>query len=196
MRIERAIDTDADTSHLGEYGDRPGPCAIDRKMRGDAGQHEYRYWNPSENHVPVGNPENWARVTDREVCKAIAANLPRCSVDPCVAIGWPARYDRARAIAWLDNEYIEQDYRRMEALARGDWCYFGIVAKAEVRLTTDVLQTIRSGGLWGVESDSRDEYLGSVEREELADLRRQLVAIGCTNRQIDHAFKTVERCDK
>jgi hypothetical protein len=82
---------------------------------------------------------------------------------------------------------VEQDYQRMEALRVGDWCYIGVHARAE--LSYDIgqgsrrIQRMESGGLWGIESDSGDDYLMEVEQEELADLRRHLETFGvdCSN---------------
>jgi len=87
----------------------------------------------------------------------------------------------------------EQDYSRMEAYNRGDWCMLGIWVEAEVQLAHHgVIQRIRSGGLWGVESDSGLEYLASVEHEELAALGSELEALGFTKRRIDAALASVE----
>src|ERR1039458_3189262 len=65
------------------------------------------------------------------------------------------------------RKHIREDYDRMERLNRGDWCYMGIRAEAEIRVpdmqtcnmrnVASLSQTITSGGLWGVESDSRSE---------------------------------------
>lgn len=89
---------------------------------------------------------------------------------------------------------VEEDYKRMESYNRGDWCFYGIIAKAQVQLARhSTIQTIRSGGLWGVESDSGDDYLNEVADEELAHLRGELEAIGCTTKQIDAAFAKAER---
>jgi hypothetical protein len=92
-------------------------------------------------------------------------------------------------------ESVEQDYRRMEDYNRQGWCMIGIIAKAVVRMPSGLTQTIRSGGLWGVESDSESSYLADVEKEELTGLRAELESIGCTPRQIDAAFAKVERKD-
>ncbi len=86
----------------------------------------------------------------------------------------------------------EQDYQRMEALQKGNWHYLGIIAKAEVQLTSDSVQTLHSGGLWGIESDSGKEHFKEVAAEELASLRTELDAIGFGKRAIDCAFANVE----
>ena len=97
-------------------------------------------------------------------------------------------------------KYCLQDYARMESMNRGDFCFIGIRADAEVSLcresVTDAcwtVQTITSGGLWGIESDSSPEYLKEIEQEQLSELREQLKAIGFSSRAISAAFKTIER---
>lgn len=97
------------------------------------------------------------------------------------------------------RKYCLQEYARMESLNNGDFCFIGIRAEAEIGLNSyvaseqlGILQTITSGGLWGIESDSSPEYLAEVEAEELSDLKSQLKAIGFSSRAISAAFKTVE----
>ena len=89
-------------------------------------------------------------------------------------------------------ESVEQDYQRLEALQRGDWHFIGVIAKAEIVSGGGICQTIRSGGLWGVESDSGKEYLAEVAKEELDTLRAELAGLGFSGRQIDYAFGKVE----
>ena len=87
----------------------------------------------------------------------------------------------------------EEDYQRMEAYNRGDWWCVGVIAKAEVRMPSGVVQTIRSCGLWGIESDSAEEYFADVEKEELSGLREELTSLGFGPRAIAYAFRNVER---
>lgn len=93
------------------------------------------------------------------------------------------------------QKYGKQDFARMESLNNGDWNFIGIIAKAEIVTESGIMQTIRSGGLWGIESDSGD-YLDEVGKEELVNLRSELMALGFGKRAIDYAFKTVETIDK
>lgn len=86
----------------------------------------------------------------------------------------------------------EQDYKRAEAYNAQQWCMIGIWVEAEVILSGDTVQHIRSGGLWGIESDSGEDYFEEVQGEELSSLRDELEAIGFSKRQIDRAFKDVE----
>ena len=89
----------------------------------------------------------------------------------------------------------------MERLNRGDWCYLGIRAEAEIigneqkdgpNKWHGVVQTISSGGLWGIESDSDRSYLEEVQEEELSNLKTELRALGFSKRAISTAFKNVE----
>lgn len=95
-------------------------------------------------------------------------------------------------------KYVRQDYERMEALNRGDFCFIGIRAEAQYSIgkvhgDSYLLQDLSSGGLCGIESDSDAAYLKSVEEEELAELRKQLAGIGFSQRAISAAFKDVEQ---
>lgn len=94
-------------------------------------------------------------------------------------------------------ESPRQDWERMEALNRGDWRYIGIIAKAELwNPQTRVTQTVRSGGLWGIESDSDKGYFAEVERDEMKNLSDELAAMGIGERAIARAFQTVETVNK
>jgi hypothetical protein len=96
------------------------------------------------------------------------------------------------------RKYTRKDYERMERLNRGDWCYIGISAEAEIGLPrfgdSYLIERLQSGGLWGLESDAGD-YLESVEQEQLADLKQVLKDLGFSSRAISQAFKNVERKD-
>ncbi len=93
------------------------------------------------------------------------------------------------------NSPIE-DYERMESYNRGNWCMLGISAKAKIQLADNgVIQTIYSGGLWGIESDGGEVYLEQEEAEQLTELAGELQRLGCTKQQIDAAYANVERND-
>lgn len=71
-------------------------------------------------------------------------------------------------------ESIMQDYSRMEEYGVL-WGMVGIKASAQIQLSDNSpIQTIESGGLWGIESDSSKEYLQSVKEEELFSLLNEL----------------------
>jgi hypothetical protein len=77
-------------------------------------------------------------------------------------------------VSFLDQDEFED---RKQAYGRGDFSFVGVRAEAEI-VVDGILQTIVSGGLWGVESDAGDEYLREVADEEYNDLRRILKTLG------------------
>ena len=79
--------------------------------------------------------------------------------------------------------YTLQDYERLESYDRGAWLMLGVSAEADVEVDSDVgriVQTISSGGLWGVESDGDDEHRREVAGEQLAELQEMLSAFDLT----------------
>ena len=100
------------------------------------------------------------------------------------------KYGLAQVRMW-----VEEDHRRLKRY--GDtWCMIGIQAKAQVmvKIVGDswICQDIRSGGLWGIESDSDEDFFKQVDEEELNNLRDNLLALGFKDDEINVAFKTVE----
>jgi len=81
-----------------------------------------------------------------------------------------------------DKDYIEQDYARAESYNRQNWCMLGIIAEAE--MSYDIgqgcrrLEKLSSGGIWGIESDSDDDYIEDMQNEQLDDLRQHLRHFG------------------
>jgi hypothetical protein len=161
--LSEAIASVVDISEPTEY--------CDCNESGDRQRNEYRYFNPSFNYVDKHGhalPEN----TPEEVRK-----------------------------------YVRQDYERMESLNAGHWSFIGIRAECEVNLPYqvnrgcvkgrevyhNVKEVLSSSGLWGIESDSEESYLESVEKDELADLRSQLKMLGFSSRAISTAFKNITR---
>jgi hypothetical protein len=74
-------------------------------------------------------------------------------------------------------EYARQDSERLAAYNRGDWHMQGCWAVAKV-IVDGTCQTIRSAGLWGIESDSDDGYRREVEEEERENLLGILESLG------------------
>ena len=91
------------------------------------------------------------------------------------------------------RKYVAQDYARMEDLNQGGWCFVGVKAEAEISIPSgsgySTLQKIHSGGVWGYESDSSAADFAEVIKDELANLRSQLSALGFSKRAIAVAFK-------
>ena len=85
-----------------------------------------------------------------------------------------------------DPEYKDQDEDRREQYERGDFSFVGVRAETDVDIQ-GVLQTLTSGGLWGVESDGK-VYIEEVAAEEYNDLRKILISIGVSTAQLPTKF--------
>lgn len=96
---------------------------------------------------------------------------------------WPSRDPDAAGYVLPENFDAAQESAeaRMEAWQDGEWQYVGVVACAEVYIPIGGgsfrVMTLRSGGLWGIESDAGD-YLRDVFEEEKAALIGELTALG------------------
>lgn len=213
--IKRESDSDADTSYYGEYGSRAeSEYAIDRRHEADCQSiqptneeadtllvHAADYLANEYPHD--GDSFRLAVKSGLGVNEAIAAlDDARESLTECDCGGvWiernsyeffnPCHENYAGESPEDIRKSCRQDYDRMQALQAGDWYYMGIRAEAEVMLTGSLSQEVTSGGLWGVESDSGDDYLKEIESEQLAELKEQLRAIGFSARAIATAFKNV-----
>lgn len=86
---------------------------------------------------------------------------------------------------WLENPeqvqgYIDANKKRLEEFSKGEVYMVGIRAKVEVsyrineRTEDRRIEHFTSGGLWGIESDSGDDYFKEVQADELADLKSHL----------------------
>jgi hypothetical protein len=150
---------------------------------GDWKRNEYRYWKPGPNHFPH-RPESWAHVTADEIAESFE-RLP--------AKMKARRIEFQCVPALLDHFYVLEDYRRCEALNNGDWNYIGVIAKAKLVGMGGVIQTLRSGGLWGIESDSDEEYIRQVEDEELKGWAEILRGFGFDAQAVERAVKVARR---
>ncbi len=84
-----------------------------------------------------------------------------------------------------DTSYLESpDFEdRCRRYRNGDFGFVGIRAEAEV-VVHGVCQTITSGGLSGIESDSARSYVSEVEEEELQELKAILQSLGFSDGQL------------
>jgi len=97
-------------------------------------------------------------------------------------ISWLQQYD----INSKDSEerkHALQDKKRLEAYYNNEWHFVGVQAVAEIRIN-GISQTISSGGLWGIESDSSDEYFDEIFEEEKEQLKDVLLQLGFTEKEI------------
>ena len=171
--------------------------------RKDAMQQQKRILSIEVKHIPDTNPDTsylgeYSNTPAGEF--SITRSIPGQyhyfnpgSVEPFdPAASWiPA--DRAPADKesfWRETmrENARRDYERMEAYNRDEWGFIGIRAQADV-VIGGVCQSITSGGLWGIESDSEKSYFREVEREELKQLREILHELGFSKRAIAAAVK-------
>jgi hypothetical protein len=119
------------------------------------------------------------------------ASPPRRRVVAAPARRPPAELQAVRVIFEPDPEpdtsYLEQDEfadRRAEH-EQGEWHLVGCRAEAEVVIAPETtVQTLRSGGLYGIESDSEQEYLDEVVHGEWSRLRDVLKTVGVPTDQL------------
>ena len=72
-----------------------------------------------------------------------------------------------------EEQYRTEDQARLDAWRADEWSFIGIHALALltfIRNGTATTAEIESAGLWGIESDSNQEYLDSVFKEECDEL--------------------------
>lgn len=86
--------------------------------------------------------------------------------------------DRAR--------YEAEDQKRLEAWNRDEWHFIGIYVSAVVELDFGAYKMasavkVRTPGLWGIESDSSEDYFHEVAAEEYDTLKMILGALGLTD---------------
>lgn len=77
-------------------------------------------------------------------------------------------------------KYRRQDLVRLAAYRNGDWYMVAIRAVATIWIQRAGYQTnytLKSPGLWGIESDSEESYLESVYKEECSVLQADIEAM-------------------
>jgi hypothetical protein len=89
-------------------------------------------------------------------------------------------FDEDPELSFLDQDEFAD---RKEAYDRGDFYFVGVRAEADVAIG-GIIQTLTSGGLWGIESDSGDDYIREVAGEEWRELRRILTDVGVPTAQL------------
>jgi hypothetical protein len=77
-------------------------------------------------------------------------------------------------------QYEKADGERLAAFHRGDWNMIGLRAKATIWIERPGYRTnytLESPGIWGVESDSGEDYLAELFAEECATLKADIEAM-------------------
>jgi hypothetical protein len=86
-----------------------------------------------------------------------------------------------------DPDYRDQDKARLKAWRNNDWYFLKIRAKAAIKISHGtnlecwITSELLSPGLWGIESDSDNEYLQQVYREERQILIAMLASLKTYN---------------
>lgn len=209
IKVERLDDTDPDTSWLGEYSDKPkGDYSVDRAHDEDCQTQSTLVAQTIEQlerviayldsqRRAVGNDsDNPLYYSLDDACDLIGVAQDELTECDCGRGQWNNREYRYFNTSGnykgepLEDiiKYTRQDYERVESLHRGVWGFIGITATAEITIG-DTCQTITSGGLWGIESDSGADYLKEEEANQVAELKEQLYALGFSRRAIATAVK-------
>ncbi len=94
----------------------------------------------------------------------------------------------------------KQNYKRVMEYENQQVCDYGIIAEAEISTsiyneTTFLINTLTSGGLWGVSSDRGESEFKEAEKGQLEELKEVLKSFGFTAKEINKVkveFKGVE----
>lgn len=147
IRILHKIDEYPDLSWIGEYTDsKPDECDLKGGSAFYRVNYEYRGY---KYFIPCYSvQERFKDLQAMGYSKGVAEELAR--------------------------SYCRKDFERMEGYCKGDWYMIGIIAKASICIpyeSYDKIETISSGGLFGIESDSGDTYIQDIEKEQLSELK-------------------------
>ncbi len=165
--ITKKLDTDPDTSYLGEYGHTYKPGCIVRK----------------DNTFFEDIPEEWNSTEIKE------AHYIRGE--------YPYFYPPENGENPGTEEYKKcalQDYQNMEDLNNSQWTYTGIIVKTAINTDMGISDTIQSSA-WGIEDhfdkDSKNEMIGIIE-DLKEDNKAELLKMGFTEAEIDQSLNTAE----
>lgn len=88
-------------------------------------------------------------------------------------------------------EHAKQQYDRLIAYEDGQWGMVSVCAIAQIQTSDDgktwLCNTIKSGGLYGVEDDMADADYKDIETEEAEQLISALKSLGFTREEIEEA---------
>jgi hypothetical protein len=87
-----------------------------------------------------------------------------------------------------DKRYRKADQKRLDAYNRGEWHFVGIRARAHVTIVrngTSFRFNLDSAGLWGIESDSGEEYFKEVFEPEISELKLWLTHFDMSKAVVD-----------
>ena len=126
---------------------------------------------------------NQFRMLDRKVDKPTCIEIKVEHVD-----------DSDPDLSWLDQsdaemgEGFEAKSAERKATYGETWSTIGIQAAAVYLIPVDSgssIQTVVSGGLWGVETDSDAAYIAEIEEQELAEVRELMDKLGIVHEGVE-----------
>ena len=215
VTIKREMDSDPDTSYLGEYvGRGKSDYTIDRRHTAECASVEPNADRVQQmlEHARGTVAEYQALEPNSDTLEWIALDDAysqldelSCEIDDCDCGGmrlernsfeyFEPNWENYKGLPEEEiRKYCRQDYERMESLNNQNWYYLGIVAEAKVSSGNHV-QTFTSS-CWGIESDSDKSFFVGTENDILAELKDQLSAWGFSKRAISTAFKNVEHTEE
>ena len=93
-----------------------------------------------------------------------------------------------------DPDYEREDRERIASWRRDEWWYIGIYVEVGL-VVAGTAQTIRTAGLWAIESDSDSAYFEEIAEQEYEELLGILEALGVSRRSVPplSVARTIER---
>jgi hypothetical protein len=212
IKVQHILDSDPDTSFIGEYTDKADEWNICRHcgeylFDAEAGnrkvedlENEVHELQDALNEFSSGEKGNGYIKTKNKILE-LEKEIKSIELHDCYS--YSREYDYFRPYSGGEEEgteeyikYGKQDFKRMEEYTRGEWCFIGINAYAEVSYSIGNgnrrLETFTSSGLWGIESDS-GEYLEEVAEEELTDLKSHLEQFNVNISDFDEKAKEAKQ---
>jgi hypothetical protein len=197
ITMRRVGDSDPDLSYLGEYSDSPGEHAINvfGPEQGDEAQcnlcdmespilfHDGEWHHGTFRVIRDEDDFDHDPVPDDNYCggRSYQAGKYRYFNPSSRADGLPE--DEAATCRYAD-------FQRMESYNQQEWQMVGVYAQASI-VVAGIIQTVQSGGLWGIESDSDGSYFAEIEAEQLSELVTVLEELGFERTAIDEACADV-----
>jgi len=134
--------------------------------------------------VPDEEPDlSWLK-TEYDAERHTITSSCRCTNDDVKHYGWKKV-----------KQWIDEDNHRFNTHGV-TWSCVGVEAVAIIDILLEagpngfaICQTVKSGGVWGIENDSDSDYLHEEGENELGQLRDILTALGVEQVEIDNALK-------
>lgn len=183
ITMHRVGDNDPDLSYLGEYSNSPGEHAI--AVFGPE-QGDETHCNLCEGSSPIlFHDGEWHHGTFRTILDDGDFDHDPVPNDDYHG-GRAYEPGKYRYFNPANPEYGRADFERMEAYNNDGWGMVGVYAEASITVA-GLIQTVQSGGLWGIESDSDPSYFAEIEKEQLSELVTVLEKLGFERTAIDEA---------